>query len=82
MSTFGIIAKPQKGKAETEYSLSLNYNEANDLSSVAHWTRPSTIGSFAIGASALIQLDQMDDGKQVVWAIGAELLKTDSTASF
>jgi hypothetical protein len=33
------------------------------------------MGSFAVGASGLVQIDKTDGGSQTVWALGTELLR-------
>ncbi|MDZ7360487.1 MAG: hypothetical protein ONB46_07135 [candidate division KSB1 bacterium] len=56
-------------------SLSLGYSEDHNVTVVGHWTRLNTIGSFAVGASSLVQIDKIAGGSQIVWALGAELLR-------
>ncbi|GEM_PF-1751622 len=56
-------------------SLSLGYSEDHNVTAVGHWTRLNTIGSFAVGASSVVQIDKIAGGSQTVWALGAELLR-------
>jgi hypothetical protein len=56
-------------------SLSLGYSEDHNVTVVGHWTRLNTIGSFALGASSVVQIDKIAGGSQTVWALGAELLR-------
>jgi hypothetical protein len=59
----------------TGISFNLGYSEDHNTTLVGHWTRLNTIGSLALGASGLLQLDKIDGGSQAVWGFGAELLR-------
>jgi hypothetical protein len=69
----------KKEVRRTGLSASIGYNEAHDVTLVGHWERLNTIGSLALGASAVIQFDQFDTGlefgRQTVWGLGLELLR-------
>ncbi|MGH7599413.1 MAG: hypothetical protein ACREOI_23920 [bacterium] len=59
----------------TGISFNLGYSEDHNTTLIGHWTRLRTLGSFALGASGLLQLDKIDGGSQTVWGFGAELLR-------
>lgn len=59
----------------TGISFNLGYSEDHNTTLIGHWTRLRTLGSFALGASGLLQLDKIEDGSQTVWGFGAELLR-------
>jgi hypothetical protein len=56
-------------------SLALGYSEDHNVTAVGHSTRLNTLGSFALGASGLVQLDKIAGGSQTVWALGGEILR-------
>jgi hypothetical protein len=56
-------------------AIGLGYSEDHNVTVVGHSTRLNTLGSFALGASALVQLDKISGGSQTVWALGGELLR-------
>jgi hypothetical protein len=49
-------------------SLSVGYSEDHSTTFVGHWTRLNTISSLALGASGLLQHDQISGGSQTVGA--------------
>jgi len=56
-------------------SLGLGYSEDHNVTAVGHSTRLNTIGSFALGASGVVQIDKIAGGSQTAWALGGELLR-------
>ena len=72
---FRYYRKANEEKRRNGYSASVGYNEAHDVTFVGHWSRLRTLGSFALGGSGLLQLDQMDGGRQTAWSLGFELLR-------
>ena len=66
-------AKPDGRRNGT--SISLGYSEDHNTTAVGHWTRLNTLGSLALGASGVLQIDKIEGGTQTVWAFGAELLR-------
>jgi len=56
-------------------SLGLGYSEDHNVTFVGHSTRLNALGSLALGASGLLQLDKIAGGSQTVWALGGEILR-------
>jgi hypothetical protein len=72
---FRYYRNARPGGRRNGISLNLGYSEDHNTTLVGHWTRLNTIGSLALGASGLLQLDKIDGGSQTVWGFGAELLR-------
>lgn len=56
-------------------ALGLGYSEDHNITAVGHSARLNALGSFALGASGLVQLDKIAGGSQTVWALGGEILR-------
>jgi len=56
-------------------ALGLGYSEDHNVTVVGHSTRLRALGSLALGASGLVQLDKIAGGSQTVWALGGEILR-------
>lgn len=56
-------------------ALGLGYSEDHNITVVGHSARLNALGSFALGASGLVQLDKIAGGSQTVWALGGEILR-------
>lgn len=72
---FHYYRKARAGTRRTGVSVNLGYSEDHNTTMIGHLTRLNTVGSFALGASGLLQLDQIEGGSQTVWGFGAELLR-------
>lgn len=72
---FRYYRNARPGDRRTGISFNLGYSEDHNTTLIGHWTRLRTLGSFALGASGLVQLDKIDGGSQTVWGFGAELIR-------
>ncbi|MCG3121517.1 MAG: hypothetical protein ALAOOOJD_04635 [bacterium] len=84
LEPFGFVGRDvsfryyRKGRADVRrggLSLALGYSEDHNLTVIGHSTRLRALGSFALGASGLVQLDKIAGGSQTVWALGGEILR-------
>lgn len=67
--------KARAGVRHSGFAFGLGYSEDHNITAVGHTTRLKALGSFALGASGLVQLDKIAGGSQTVWALGGEILR-------
>ena len=84
LEPFGFVGRDvsfryyRKARADVRaggFSLAAGYSEDHNITLVGHSTRLNALGSLALGASGLVQLDKIAGGSQTVWALGGEILR-------
>lgn len=73
--SFRYYRKARDDVRRSGMSLALGFSEDHNLTAIGRTTRLRTLGSFAMGASGLVQLDKIAGGSQTVWALGGEMLR-------